>query len=81
MPESHLNYIDGRWVPASEGETFLDTNPARPDEVIGEFQRSGPTDVDAAVTEPRTSGDAPRLPSGGRSSPGPPGCWSNASPS
>jgi aldehyde dehydrogenase (NAD+) len=50
MPESHLNYIDGRWVPASEGETFLDTNPARPDEVIGEFQRSGPTDVDAAVT-------------------------------
>jgi aldehyde dehydrogenase (NAD+) len=50
MPESHLNYIDGRWVPASGGETFLDTNPARPDEVIGEFQRSGPTDVDAAVT-------------------------------
>jgi aldehyde dehydrogenase (NAD+) len=27
----------------------MDTNPARPDEVIGEFQRSGPEDVDAAV--------------------------------
>ncbi|MDH3471048.1 MAG: aldehyde dehydrogenase family protein, partial [Acidimicrobiia bacterium] len=50
MPESYLNYIDGSWVPASEGETFLDTNPARPDEVIGEFQRSGASDVDAAVT-------------------------------
>lgn len=49
MPDTHLNYIDGRWVPGSTGETFLDTNPARPDEVIGEFQRSGPDDVDDAV--------------------------------
>ena len=37
------------WVPGSTGETILDTNPARPDEVIGEFQRSGPDDVDDAV--------------------------------
>ncbi len=50
MPDTHLNYIDGSWVPASEGETFGDTNPAHPDDVIGEFQRSGPADVDAAVT-------------------------------
>jgi acyl-CoA reductase-like NAD-dependent aldehyde dehydrogenase len=50
MPDTYLNYIDGRWVPGSSGETYLNTNPARPDEVIGEFQRSGPADVDAAVT-------------------------------
>jgi len=47
--DTFLNYIGGKWVPAASGETFLDTNPARPDEVIGEFQRSGPEDVDAAV--------------------------------
>ena len=50
MPDTYLNYINGRWVPASTGQTYLNTNPARPDEVIGEFQRSGPADVDAAVT-------------------------------
>ncbi len=49
MADTFLNYIDGKWVPAASGETFLDTNPARPDEVIAEFQRSGPEDVDAAV--------------------------------
>lgn len=46
---THLNYIDGQWVPAASGETFLDVNPARPADVIGEFQRSGPEDVEAAV--------------------------------
>ena len=48
--DTHLNYIEGKWVPAAGGETFLDRNPARPGEVIGEFARSGPDDVDAAVT-------------------------------
>jgi aldehyde dehydrogenase (NAD+) len=55
MPDTYLNYIDGKWVPASTGETFLDTNPARPGEVIGEFQRSGPEDVDAAVAAAKTA--------------------------
>lgn len=49
MAETYLNYIEGKWVPAATGDTFLNTNPARPDEVIGEFQRSGAEDVDAAV--------------------------------
>jgi len=48
--DTHLNYIEGKWVPAAGGETFLDRNPARPGEVIGEFAKSGPDDVDAAVT-------------------------------
>ncbi len=49
MTGTYFNYIDGRWVPSASGKIFLDTNPARPEEVIGEFQRSGPADVDAAV--------------------------------
>jgi aldehyde dehydrogenase (NAD+) len=55
MPDTYLNYIDGKWAPASTGETFLDTNPARPDEVIGEFQRSGAEDVDAAVASAKAA--------------------------
>jgi aldehyde dehydrogenase (NAD+) len=55
MSDTYLNYIEGKWTPASTGETFLDTNPARPDEVIGEFQRSGPEDVDAAVAAARAA--------------------------
>lgn len=53
MAQTFHNYIDGKWVPARSGETFLDTNPARPEEVIGEFQRSGAEDVDAAVAAAR----------------------------
>lgn len=49
MVDTYLNYIGGEWIPSSSGETFPDTNPARPDEVIGEFQRSDAGDVDAAV--------------------------------
>jgi aldehyde dehydrogenase (NAD+) len=49
MPDTFHNYIDGKWAPASTGETLVNINPARPDEVIGEFQRSGTEDVDAAV--------------------------------
>lgn len=49
MDDTHLNFIDGRWISSASGETFLDTNPSRPEEVLGEFQRSGPDDVDAAV--------------------------------
>ena len=49
MANASLNYIDGEWVAAVSGETYPDNNPARPEEVIGEFQRSGAQDVDAAV--------------------------------
>ena len=65
MADTYLNYIDGRWVPASTGATYLDINPARPDEVIGVFPRSGPEDVDAAV------GAAARAKVGWRRTPAP----------
>jgi acyl-CoA reductase-like NAD-dependent aldehyde dehydrogenase len=61
MAETHLNYIDGKWVPSASGDIFLDTNPARPDEIIGEFQRSGPDDVEAAVAAASRAQDEWRL--------------------
>jgi aldehyde dehydrogenase (NAD+) len=48
MPEKFLNFIDGRWVPAGSGHTFLNHNPAT-GEVLGEFPSSDATDLDAAV--------------------------------
>lgn len=43
------NFISGRWVPARTGKTFLNVNPGRKDDIVGEFQASGPEDVDDAV--------------------------------
>lgn len=54
---AYLNYIDGEWVPSSTGETYPNTNPSRPDEVIGEFQRSGAEDVARAVEAARRAFD------------------------
>ena len=49
MAEGYRNYIGGKWVPASSGETFESRNPANRDEVLGTFPRSMPEDVDAAA--------------------------------
>jgi alpha-ketoglutaric semialdehyde dehydrogenase len=43
------NYIDGRWISSSSGETFENRNPARTDDLIGVFQKSSRRDVDAAL--------------------------------
>jgi len=43
------NFIGGAWVVARTGKTFLNTNPADGDDLIGEFQESGAEDVAAAV--------------------------------
>src|SRR6202142_493383 len=45
----YKNFIDGRWVESSTGETFENRNPADTREVVGIFQKSGKADVDAAV--------------------------------
>ena len=49
MAKTYLNLIGGKFVPARTGKTFSNINPARRDDVIGEFQASGAEDVDAAV--------------------------------
>ncbi len=46
--EKFMNYVGGRWVPARNGKTFLDHNPANGD-VLGEFPASDAGDVDDAV--------------------------------
>jgi aldehyde dehydrogenase (NAD+) len=43
------NLIGGRWLPARSGKTFLNRNPADPEDAIGEFQASGAEDVGLAV--------------------------------
>ncbi|SDG00617.1 aldehyde dehydrogenase (NAD+) [Sinosporangium album] len=42
----YLNLVDGRWV---DGERRPNTNPARPGEVVAEYARAEPADVQAAV--------------------------------
>ena len=37
------NFIGGEWVPAGRGETFERRNPARLDDVVGEFPASEQT--------------------------------------
>jgi acyl-CoA reductase-like NAD-dependent aldehyde dehydrogenase len=47
--QTYKNYIGGEWRESLSGEMFLDTNPARPGDVIGRFQKSTPADLDAAI--------------------------------
>jgi aldehyde dehydrogenase (NAD+) len=49
MSEVFKNYIDGRWVDGSTGNTFENRNPANHDDVIGLFPASAAEDVDRAV--------------------------------
>ena len=49
MSKTFLNFIGGRWVEPSTGNWFENRNPARHDDLIGLFPRSGEADVDAAV--------------------------------
>ena len=48
-PDVYRNLIDGEWVESSTGQTFEDLNPADTRDVIGNFQKSGKADVDAAI--------------------------------
>jgi len=43
------NFIDGEWVESSTGETFENRNPADTRDLVGIFQKSNKSDVDAAV--------------------------------
>jgi alpha-ketoglutaric semialdehyde dehydrogenase len=46
---THANLVDGRWVPARNGATFDDVNPADTGDVVGRLPASGADDVDDAV--------------------------------
>ena len=49
------NYIAGEWRPSAGGDTYEKRNPARPDELVGEFPSSAREDVDLAVAGGRTT--------------------------
>ena len=49
MADEHLNYIGGKWVPASSGDTFESRNPADSDDLVGVVARGTAEDVDRAV--------------------------------
>jgi len=53
MSEPFRNFIGGQWVEPSTGLWFENRNPARRDDLIGHFPRSGAADVDRAVASAR----------------------------
>ncbi len=53
MADHYKNYIDGKWVEATAGQTFPSINPADKSEVLGLFPRSDHRDVDRAVEAAR----------------------------
>jgi acyl-CoA reductase-like NAD-dependent aldehyde dehydrogenase len=54
-PKTYGNLIANEWVPAASGETFVSTNPANTNEVIGTFPRSRAADVVTAVDAARAA--------------------------
>jgi aldehyde dehydrogenase (NAD+) len=52
VAELFRNFIAGKWVESSSGETFTRNNPAT-GELVGTFTKSGPDDVDRAVAAAR----------------------------
>lgn len=42
-------YIDGKWIDASTKQTFFSRNPANPHDILGEFQKAAPADIEIAV--------------------------------
>jgi alpha-ketoglutaric semialdehyde dehydrogenase len=53
--ETYYNYIDGKWIAASSGETFDNVNPADTRDFIGRFQASRGEDVNRAVEAARVA--------------------------
>jgi alpha-ketoglutaric semialdehyde dehydrogenase len=53
MSAEFRNFIAGQWVEPVTGEYFENRNPARTDDLIGHFPRSGAEDVDRAVQAAR----------------------------
>ncbi len=61
MMQKFQNFINGEWQDAATGQVFENRNPARWDEVIGTFPKSGPEDVDKAVQAALAAFDGWRL--------------------
>jgi aldehyde dehydrogenase (NAD+) len=55
------NFIDGEWKPSVSGKTFENRSPANTDDLIGIFQDSNRTDVEAALESARRAYESWRL--------------------
>ncbi|HUK35682.1 MAG TPA: aldehyde dehydrogenase family protein, partial [Vicinamibacterales bacterium] len=49
VPETHDNFIGGRWIPSRSRETFGDENPAHRGSTLARFQSSTVDDVACAI--------------------------------
>ena len=65
MLKEFQNFINGKWVDAASGKTFENRNPARWDEVVGVFPKSGKEDVGFAPPAPPLNGGASSPPRSG----------------
>ena len=61
MAKEFKNFIGGKWVGAKSGRTFENRNPARWDEVVGVFPKSGKEEVDEAVRSAKAAFEKWRL--------------------
>src|SRR5512135_3191076 len=61
MAQKFQNFINGKWVDAKSGRTYENRNPARWEDVVGTFPRSGKEDVDEAVRAARAAFEKWRL--------------------
>jgi 2,5-dioxopentanoate dehydrogenase len=53
VSDPFLNLVGGKWVQSSGGSTFGISNPAAPDQILGEFQLSTKEDARSAIASAR----------------------------
>ncbi len=61
MAKQYQNFINGKWVNAKSGRTFENRNPAKWDEIVGIFPKSGKEDVEEAIKAARIAFEKWRL--------------------
>ena len=47
--KQYKNFIDGQWVAAASGETFVNLNPADTREEVAGYAKGGAADAQAAI--------------------------------
>ena len=47
--KQYKNFINGQWVPAESGDTFINSNPADTREEVAEYAKGGKADAQAAI--------------------------------
>ena len=53
--KQYKNFINGEWVPAESGDTFVNSNPADTREEVTEYAKGGKADAQAAIAAAETA--------------------------